>query len=163
MRTIGIALLIVWISVRISSASEPSLGDRRLFFSEQERQAMGKEGKNSDSATLESGKEIGTADKTASASMTTQSSLKLAKKISDQNPAFVVNGFIEASNFLTLFVNGMPCERLSLVLGTPKKFTCAQLADQLLTPLTLERMDEHHIAVRLPGGKIYKLSRQSSK
>lgn len=163
MRTVGIALLIVLITLRISSANESSLGDRRLFFSEQERQAMESEGKGSGTVTPESGNETGAVDKSASVSIATQSPRKLLKKTTDQHPAFVVNGFIEASEFLTLFVNGKPCEKLSLHLNTPQKFNCSQLAGQPLTTVTLERMGKRHIAIRAPDGKLFKLARRGSK
>ena len=162
MKAIGIALLIICLPTPMVSANEPSLGDRRLFFSAQERKAMEITGKvlGLESTASDGGKESRVGNKVVSASIAAQSSLHLSNKSPDQHSGFLVNGFIEMSGFLTIFVNGRPCEKIILTLEIQQQVRCDQVAGRLLPTIMLERMDDYHLAVKASDGKIVIINRQ---
>ena len=162
MKVIGVALLIVCVPVLIVSANEPSLGDRRLFFSAQERKTMGMAGEGSglESAASDRSKGNRANDKIEATTVAAQSSPHSSKKTSDQQSDYIVNGFVETSDFLTLFVNGRPCEKISLALEAQLPINCDQFPGRSLPTLTLEKIDEYHLAVKISDGKVVTISRQ---
>ena len=162
MKAFGAALLIICLPTLMVSANEPSLGDRRLFFSAQERKAMEVADKVLVLESTASGgsKESRVDNKVVSASIAAQSSLHLSKKAPDQQSDYFVNGFIEMSDFLTIFVNGRPCEKVILTQEIQQQIRCDKFAGKLLTILVLERIGEFQLAVKASDGKIVIINRQ---
>ncbi len=161
MKAIGMALLIVWSSALMVSANEPSLGDRRLFFSVQERQAMtdADEKFGPDSATPGVSGENRAAESAASTLVVSPSTRRASKNTPNQRSTLIINGFFETSGYLTLFVNGKPCQRLSLTLKIPQKISCGQLAEKLLPIISLERIDKYHLVVKGSDGYVVTMDR----
>ena len=153
----------VWASVLVVNAAEPGLGDRRLFFSGQERRAMAHtdDGLNGTQSTSAPSNERRRTDNPArSESEASVSKRRPAGRLPDRKSDLVVNGFIEASGYLTLFVNGKPCQRLSLVVEHPQEIHCDPLQARPRPSLSLVQVDAYQFAIEKADGNVIFLDRR---
>lgn len=154
-------LVLVWTSVQLVNADVQTLGDRRLFFSGQERQAMAIADNRLrlEGSTPHVTNEVRTDRPASSVSQNSPSSLKSSDRLPDRPSTLVINGFIKASGFLTLIVNGKPCESVPLAVESPRGIDCNHLAELLLPAMSLERVDEYRIVIKISDGNVILLDR----